>query len=221
MFSLFVHIPSEIKQFFDQDRIINDTEAFYNELHDHILNGWRIDDVVAALQRRLGSMLFPNRLATTKFALIYSLLLHDFGPREDYKFSQTFFDCVYEYGALTSPIIKFDSSTDCSYMISEKKYIPQVVYKCYTCEARPGPLGVGDLCVCDACAKRCHNGHRLSGPICGTAFCDCGAGELPCKCQCMARNDIIAKSSEALTVAEDILERNYHSLRVKQNRDDD
>jgi len=67
----------------------------------------------------------------------------------------------------------------CTYSKTKDTFHPQQLYMCVTCD-----LAANKGC-CVVCAKKCHAGHQISGPIPSSGFfCDCGAGEgkNPCKC---------------------------------------
>ena len=67
----------------------------------------------------------------------------------------------------------------CTFTVSEKSFIEQHWYHCYTCDLT---FSEG---VCSVCAKVCHKGHDLSYARKSRFYCDCGAGSKkfgPCKC---------------------------------------
>lgn len=89
----------------DSSNVINDIEGTYNKLREKIQNGLSIH----AFTRCIGRQKFISKKHKEKVTLLYSLILKDFGPRDDsYYFDQEFFDIVYNYGVLVSPISHTD-----------------------------------------------------------------------------------------------------------------
>ena len=59
----------------------------------------------------------------------------------------------------------------CTYTVTAERYAAQQYYQCRTCEL------VGGRGCCVSCARLCHAGHVVEGPIPSESFfCDCGAG---------------------------------------------
>ena len=67
-------------------------------------------------------------------------------------------------------------SAVCTYHSSNRKYVKQPFYRCYTCFTGP------NMGCCYQCLKHCHKNHRTTyvGNI--DAFCDCGLAG--CRIQC-------------------------------------
>lgn len=68
----------------------------------------------------------------------------------------------------------------CSFVVTGKKFAPQIYYPCMTCDPK------GGYGICVACHKNgCHDGHTLGAAKRGSFYCDCGAAGppliLPCK----------------------------------------
>uniref|UniRef100_A0A0M3HTT2 UBR-type domain-containing protein n=1 Tax=Ascaris lumbricoides TaxID=6252 RepID=A0A0M3HTT2_ASCLU len=61
----------------------------------------------------------------------------------------------------------------CTYRTTEKQFILQHWYNCYTCGMIDGEG------VCSVCAVNCHRGHDISYSKQGSFFCDCGAKGCP------------------------------------------
>lgn len=59
----------------------------------------------------------------------------------------------------------------CTYLITQKDFMNQHWYYCYTCNMFDG------IGVCTVCAKICHKNHDVSYAKYGNFFCDCGAKE--------------------------------------------
>ncbi|VDK44653.1 unnamed protein product [Anisakis simplex] len=57
----------------------------------------------------------------------------------------------------------------CTYSATQKQFILQHWYHCYTCGMEGGEG------VCSVCAVNCHRGHDISYSKQGSFFCDCGA----------------------------------------------
>lgn len=93
------------------------------------------------------------------------------------------------------PMVKFDYTKDCAFTITNKAFVPCNFYICNDCCGK-------NQCICEACARKCHRGHRLSEVIhYKGAYCDCGSGELRCKCQCMDRDNFIIKDMDSVLQA--------------------
>lgn len=54
----------------------------------------------------------------------------------------------------------------------------QQLYTCRTCHLLNGE------CICEACAKKCHNGHDVFSLGYNNGYCDCGAGNIAQHCMC-------------------------------------
>ena len=82
--------------------------------------------------------------------------------------------------------VPFDDEIDCTFIKTRRTYQQGTFWKCLDCCH-------GSQIICNACKNKCHAGHRIDpNPIqTNSGFCDCGAGDLPCKCQCMGRKNII------------------------------
>lgn len=83
--------------------------------------------------------------------------------------------------------IDFDPDVDCSYIKTGRSYVHEQFWFCNDCCH-------GNQIICKACMLKCHQGHNvveMRNDISG--FCDCGAGDLPTKCQCMKRSHIIKR----------------------------
>jgi len=67
-------------------------------------------------------------------------------------------------------VSKLLSQGICSYHFTDDKFFTQKFYRCHTCPDYGPNEG-----MCEACAKNCHQGHKLQylGEI--SCFCDCGA----------------------------------------------
>lgn len=78
-----------------------------------------------------------------------------------------------EFGHELAPSDASDGEDDelCSYTVTQKEFMNQHWYHCYTCNM------VENIGVCTVCAKVCHKGHELAYAKCGSFFCDCGAKE--------------------------------------------
>ena len=63
----------------------------------------------------------------------------------------------------------------CTYEITGTAYCMQRAYRCMSCGL------TGNYCICEACAKTCHAGHKVMDSGVMNMFCDCGTGTL---CQC-------------------------------------
>lgn len=94
--------------------------------------------------------------------------------------------------AKLSDIIKngvtFDKEIDCMFIKSGRDSICGEFWKCLQCCQ-------GDRVICTACKNRCHAGHPVVRCSIDRGYCDCGAGKLDCKCQCMGRTNLIKSSS--------------------------
>lgn len=78
-----------------------------------------------------------------------------------------------EFGHELAPSDASDGEDEelCSYTVTQKEFMNQHWYHCYTCNM------VENIGVCTVCAKVCHKGHELAYAKCGSFFCDCGAKE--------------------------------------------
>lgn len=63
------------------------------------------------------------------------------------------------------------STKMCTYLITQKDFMNQHWYYCYSCNMFDG------IGVCTICAKVCHKNHDVSYAKFGNFFCDCGAKE--------------------------------------------
>uniref|UniRef100_A0A336LS26 CSON002589 protein n=1 Tax=Culicoides sonorensis TaxID=179676 RepID=A0A336LS26_CULSO len=63
------------------------------------------------------------------------------------------------------------STKTCTYLITQKDFMNQHWYYCYTCNMFDG------IGVCSICAKVCHKNHDVAYAKYGNFFCDCGAKE--------------------------------------------
>lgn len=63
------------------------------------------------------------------------------------------------------------SSKMCTYLVTQKDFMNQHWYYCYTCNMFDG------IGVCSICAKVCHKNHDVCYAKYGNFFCDCGAKE--------------------------------------------
>lgn len=63
------------------------------------------------------------------------------------------------------------STKMCTYLITQKDFMNQHWYYCYTCNMFDG------IGVCTICAKICHKNHDVCYAKYGNFFCDCGAKE--------------------------------------------
>lgn len=66
----------------------------------------------------------------------------------------------------------------CTFLLSGEKMISQRAYRCKTCNQ------VGNVTICEACAKVCHAGHDLELTTYDVSYCDCGAGNESAHCVC-------------------------------------
>ena len=64
----------------------------------------------------------------------------------------------------------------CTYEITGNAYCEQRAFRCMTCGL------TGNYCMCEACAKTCHAGHKVMDAGTINMFCDCGTGTL-CPCE--------------------------------------
>lgn len=104
-----------------------------------------------------------------------SYFLNIISSSEDDIFNTT--DCLDEvaYDDEESTIEESDdenlSTKMCTYLITQKDFMNQHWYYCYTCNMFDG------IGVCTVCAKVCHKNHDVSYAKYGNFFCDCGAKE--------------------------------------------
>lgn len=76
----------------------------------------------------------------------------------------------------------------CTYSFTQKEFMNQHWYHCYTCKMVDGAG------VCSVCARVCHKNHDISYAKYGNFFCDCGAKE---DASCLALNKRSAPNAEA------------------------
>ena len=70
--------------------------------------------------------------------------------------------------------------TLCTAAQNGPRYIEQKWYQCKTCKL------IGKLGCCEACARRCHQGHDcVYVGVVEKAYCDCGTGRAPKPCSCL------------------------------------
>ena len=80
----------------------------------------------------------------------------------------------------------------CTYTVTAERYAAQQYYQCRTCEL------VGGRGCCVSCARVCHAGHVVEGPIPSESFfCDCGAGVGGVVCRALTGTGSEAGSGEA------------------------
>lgn len=76
----------------------------------------------------------------------------------------------------------------CTYSFTQKEFMNQHWYHCYTCKMVDGAG------VCSVCARVCHKNHDISYAKYGNFFCDCGAKE---DGSCQALNKRVNTNSDA------------------------
>ena len=80
----------------------------------------------------------------------------------------------------------------CTYTVTAERYAAQQYYQCRTCEL------VGGRGCCVSCARVCHAGHVVEGPIPSESFfCDCGAGVGGVGCRALTGGSAPGNASEA------------------------
>jgi len=71
----------------------------------------------------------------------------------------------------------------CTYSCTGPQYAVQEWFQCFTCNL------AGNQGCCSVCARICHAGHQVVGPLNSNGFfCDCGAGESGKPCKAMKNN---------------------------------
>lgn len=66
----------------------------------------------------------------------------------------------------------------CTFMRTGREMVEQKFFTCVTCKFKNG------TCMCENCARTCHAGHVVKALGIGKGYCDCGAGEIKCRCLC-------------------------------------
>ena len=69
----------------------------------------------------------------------------------------------------------------CTYISTEKQFVKQPFYSCYTCF--PQPSNYYQYGCCYQCMKNCHRGHSVKFAGIVKAFCDCGLSCCIIKCK--------------------------------------
>lgn len=75
-----------------------------------------------------------------------------------------------------SPLHLLYMTPVCTFVRTGAQSMQQHIYDCVTCGLVDG------LCICDACAVRCHSTHELvDRGVSGSAYCDCRPSKLCCQ----------------------------------------
>lgn len=105
------------------------------------------------------------------------------GIADDGRSSSAYCDCGdpnQRYNCLLDPPSTFDPPLPhCTYSTTGDKFTVQKLYVCRTCNFD------SNQCICEGCAKFCHEGHDVVFASECEGFCDCGSGLLPTKCKIM------------------------------------
>lgn len=96
----------------------------------------------------------------------------------------------------------------CTYSFTQKEFMNQHWYHCYTCKMVDGAG------VCSVCARVCHKNHDISYAKYGNFFCDCGAKE---DASCLALNKRVTPNAEANASALNKSQEKANTLRHSEN----
>ena len=89
------------------------------------------------------------------------------------------YQIAFAFHLIPSPAIEMCIAAGvCTFSLTARQYAPQQYFLCHTC----GLTGGRGCCV--SCARVCHAGHEVEGPVHSESFfCDCGAGDGGIVCQ--------------------------------------
>jgi hypothetical protein len=71
-------------------------------------------------------------------------------------------------GSLSHPLWQCNAHDKCSFEVTGKTFAWQASFQCHTCWSKESAC-----CICSACARTCHQGHKLGRGRLQFMFCDC------------------------------------------------
>lgn len=173
-------IPTSfIIDIYNQNPEFDDWNVYVNTIISHHLPVHYLNDVpISDLEISTMEMLIKYYIEMNSQQRIAEVALALAKIAQDLQIENTELQDIIKNG------VKYDKENDCSFIKSGRTYIREEFWKCIDCCHN-------NQIICTACKNKCHAGHSVVPYQTLDGFCDCGAGDLGCKCQCMDRKHLI------------------------------